>query len=71
MPDTIRKELAVLSQITEFLLEAHTGVSHFLRDVLLKVNELIPSDLSFVGIVEESEGAQWIVVCSATIRSPG
>jgi signal transduction histidine kinase len=62
MPHTIRNELAVLSQITEFFLETHNGVSHFLRDVLLKVNELIPSDLSFVGIVEESEGAQWIVV---------
>jgi len=62
MPQTIGKELSALSDITEFLLEAHSSVPAFLRSVLVKMSRLIPSDLSFVGIVEESDGAQWIVV---------
>src|ERR1017187_5749238 len=62
MPQTIRKEISVLSDIIEFLLETHSSVPAFLRSVLVKMNRLIPSDLSFVGIVEEIDGAQWIVV---------
>lgn len=57
------RELSVLDQIAGLFLDTHTTVAYFSRAVLRKANELIPSDLSFVGIVQESEeGERWVLV---------
>ena len=41
---------------------SYVSVGDFLRTVLRKINEFIPTDLGFVGIVEESDGDKWIVL---------
>ena len=46
-------EISVLHDIVELLLREHPSVQAFLKQVLRKANELIGSDIGFVGLVEE------------------
>lgn len=54
--------LAVLNEILELFLEPHTSIPEFLRKVLIKANQQVASDLGFVGVVEEIQGENWVVV---------
>ena len=55
-------EIDVLTDICKLLLQEHAGVQPFLKQVLLKANQLIGSDIGFIGLLEEKEGARWVVL---------
>jgi signal transduction histidine kinase/putative methionine-R-sulfoxide reductase with GAF domain len=61
-PHTMAKELPALHEIAELFLDTNISIPDFLKRVLRKAGDVISSDLSFIGLVEESEGEQWVVL---------
>ncbi len=55
-------EIVVLNAISQLLLQEHKGVQPFLKQVFLKANELIGSDIGFIGLIEEVNGEKWVVL---------
>lgn len=55
-------EIKVLSEISDLLQERNEELHPFLTKVLSKATELIGADTGSIAIVEEREGAKWLLV---------